>query len=133
MRSDRRLCIDEITCRWPCPSRRGGSENARMPSRLVGCWVVARQRARAMSCAAVGAEHAESLVLATTILLPRHRSALVRFRAGEPAKPAWRWAPRRGAHLRNATKGVSESQSVVHMKALFLLRTPTVTQRSGLV
>jgi hypothetical protein len=46
-------------------------------TRVVGCWVVARQRARAMRlrCAAVGTErereHAESLVLATIL---RHRS-----------------------------------------------------------
>lgn len=73
-------------------------------TRVVGCWVVARQRARAMSCAAVGTErgreHAESLVLTTTIFLPAYR-ATARLPSGVPSlarkgrtgKPGgWCWA-----------------------------------------
>jgi len=89
-------------------------------TRVVGCWAVARQRARAMSCAAVGTErgreHAESLVLATsTYLLTAPPVGLSSglpslARKGRTGKPgAGRWAPRRGAQLRNATKGVAES------------------------
>ena len=79
------LSMRGITCRWACPS--GGDPRARAgagPGRAArGCWVVARQRARRMSCAAVGAGGGNTRNLSCSPLffyspvaagLPRHRS-----------------------------------------------------------
>lgn len=106
----------------------GGSESrARAASSSLGpgprgvVWVVARQRAGGMSCAAVGTagEHAESLVLSTILLLPvslpgaqrsprhrsRSRSGSALSRSGLPARHRQGWQL---GGSRKATSGVVE-------------------------